>query len=153
MVTNKDLLLMAYPTIHKEREEAIRQQEYMDYITGVPEDKYPFDRNKMKELAARQRSEHEMSGMVGRQSNTSGLSLSEAYAKRSQEDIEREEERYRRGSRQQEFSDEDWARMVDGKRAQVARATKKTTMAMGDSGFGRNPNSAVAQAARRERGK
>lgn len=155
-VTLHDTILCAYPTIHKEREEAQRTKEYLEYVNGDPNaEAQAFDRVRARQLVEGMKRQNRMEGMIGPQSPTAGQSLRSAYERYGPEAIEREEAKYRAGSRQQSFDSQDWANIIDGNRAEVRRERKAAskTVAMGDTGFGRNPNSAVAQAARRQGGK
>jgi hypothetical protein len=149
MITNMDLVLMAYPKVHQEREETQRLAEYEEYVNGDIGDRYPKQPDRLRQIAQDMSRGHERSGMTGRNSATSGLDLTSAYSKYSDAQIEEEENRYRRGSRVQEFSDAEWGKMIDRQQSQP-RARSAKTYAVGDTGFGRNPNSAVAQAAKRK---
>lgn len=159
-----DLVLMAIPSgVFEDQEAEIMQasREFERDLRPDPEDdgiarshKTLFKRDD-PDLDARMRQEHEQNkrtGFVGGNSPTAGLSLLEAEAlmRRKGVDIEKMQAELRRGGRHihmdhEQFSSVMTGEMEDARRARVA----KKSVAMGNSGFPRNANSAVAQAARR----
>ena len=148
-ITNGDLILVKYPTAHKEAEEAARTEEYRQYVEGDPgDDMDRYNKEAMKQVMYRQARQNERDGMVGPQSPTSGLSYAQAVDKYSSAQIDAEEARFRRGSRQSSFDSDDWARMVDGGRnadRREARAEARKTVAMGNSGLGKTLAQKVAK--------
>lgn len=145
MVTNGDLVLMAYPSVHKEREEAARTHEYEEHAFGEAPDTRPRDRDRLRHAGEQMHRQHEREGTVGPASPTSGMSYEAALSKYTTAQIDSEEARYRRGTRQQSFDSDDWADMIDGGRARgQARSTKKS-VSMGDSGLGKTTAQRLAE--------
>lgn len=106
------------------------------------------DRDSLLDKWARDREEHARAGMVGGNSPTAGLRLSEAEALmlRKGHDIEAEETFYRKNGRHISMTDEAFEDMFGGA---PPRSSKSPVFGVG-KGLGReNPNSALNQARRR----
>lgn len=155
-----DLVLMAYPKeVEEQRRKEIDAANQAYEQDLIPDDDDPhvvrshrdlFDRAAF-DLHARMRYEHERnarSGFVGGNSPTAGLTLAQAEALMARRgvDVEAMQADLRRGGRHVQMNASDFSNMIAGEKAE--RRTSRT-VAMGDSGFPRNPNSAVAQAARK----
>jgi flagellar biosynthesis GTPase FlhF len=143
-VTHGDLLLMAYPTVHKEREEEARTAEYKHYVEHEDPNSKPRDREKLERLRESMHRQHEREGIIGPQSPTQGLSYEQALSKYSKEQIDAEEARFRRGTRQQSFDSEDWAKMVDRGRRDTSAQGRTRAVAVGDTGLGKTTQQKVA---------
>lgn len=108
-----------------------------------------FDRTS-EALEARHDAElkrNQAAGLTGPSSPTSGLDIMQAYGRFDETAVANEEAMYRSGGQRRPLS-QDQADAADRiKSANEGRAGRQVSMA--DSGFPRNPNSALAQAQRR----
>lgn len=147
--TSGDLILMAYPMEIKDAITAETDSASHEYQSGMKqtEEGYKsteeiFDRDGLQERMEAEHEFHKRTGLVGGNSPTANMSYMEAAAhvKRLGIDVEAKQERLRMGGQHTSVDQKEFAQLVTGQRK---------LHGMGDSGFGRNPNSAVAQAARR----
>lgn len=145
MVTNGDLVLMHYPQAHKDREEAARTAEYQEYVYGEAPDSYPRDKERLRHLSEQMHRQHERDGFIGAQSATQGLPYEQALSKYTSQQIDAEEARFRRGTRQSSFDSDDWARMVDSQRARGDRPARGRAVAVGNTGLGKTTAQKVAE--------
>jgi len=152
LVTLDDLILVKYPIEQKEANEAAELKAYDDYVYGEVEDTKSREKQDLARMARDRHRENVSSGITGEGSPTRGQELRDVYSRKTKEEIFAEEKRFRQGDRQQSFNDDDWGKMLDSQSDRPRQGGTRATFSMGDSGFGRNPKSAVAQAARKGKG-
>lgn len=149
--TRGDLVLMAYPMAVKEAEEARELREAQEWQreieSGAHPENLPRDQDRLRALKERSRENNQRNGYVGGLSPTSGMRLEDAYRRFSADAVAAEETRYRRGPRGADREEIAQARAaaMEARGAQRAERAGKS-VAMGNSGFPRNPNSPLAQA-------
>lgn len=153
--TEGDLVLMAIPKTSSER-----QQQEIDEARAEFESKLrktengyesrvdTLERDGLDERMRWESEQNHLSGLIGNGSPTQGMSYPEAvayYARRgadAQAEVAAKQEMLRNGGYHQELSQENFSAIMGG--------TRGKTYGMGTTGFPRNANSAVSQAARRQ---
>lgn len=154
--TEGDLVLMAIPKSSSEMQQKEIDDSNIEYQSklkktdrGYEGREDTLDREGLEERMRWEHEQNQRSGLIGDGSPTKGMSYPEAvsyYARRgadAQADIAAKQEMLRNGGYHQEMTQEHFSAVMSGQR-------RSPTHAMGTSGFPRNPNSAVAQAARRQ---
>ncbi len=155
-----DLVLMKFPRSILEDDQANVDAGRTDFERnmvktddGYESEEDVFVRKSRSQMLA-EHEYHQKTGLVG--GPTAGLSLAAAEAlmerKYGREAIEAKQERLRMGGQHSPADDQrSIVQMMGAARdMQSANRPRGKTVAMGDSGFGRNANSPLAQAARRE---
>lgn len=162
--TDGDLVLMTVPRELSDKRQAeidAAHDEYQGKLRRNEDGSYVGreDTLDMDSLDARMREEHElnqMSGLIGQGSPTRGMSYTQAAAFIARtgrtKEVEARQEELRNNGLHIEMSDEAFHSVMSGRPDSKAKAQAqgKIQRSFTDSGFPRNPNSAVAQAARRQ---
>ena len=121
----RDLVLMAIPAIHNERQQAAIDNQYRDVSGNLVQDgdgnlvsrEVLFDSNDAEQVRQRAVVNHQLmlkSGMVGPSSPTNGMSYLEAVGRYTPQEIEAEEARFRQGTKHKTMSQADWGNMIAG---------------------------------------
>lgn len=147
-----DLVAIAYPKAIAEKREAQQQQVLQDYMYQFAEEQGSHHEEKWENtrdqiqaaIEATKRFKTQMqAGAFASGSSTQGRTLEDVLRDKSSEDMEAEMARYRHGPEHREVSDAEFHAMLTGE-----KAGKGKTYGVGAGLGNKNPNSAVAQAAR-----
>lgn len=156
--TDGDLVLMKIPREMMEKRQREIDDAQTQYQSKLKKTENGYvgreDTLDMESLDERMRAEHEMnmaSGLIGPGSPTRGMTYTQAAAfmqrtGRTSEMEDRQAE-IRNAGQHMQPDDAQFHNLMSGRPQRKVQG--KIQAAMGDSGFPRNPNSAVAQAARR----
>lgn len=153
--TEGDLVLMAIPKESREQQQSEIDASSVEYQAKLKKTERGYegreetlDREGLDERMRWEHDQNQSSGLIGMGSPTQGMSYPQAvayYARRgadAQADVAAKQEMLRNGGYHQDLSQERFSEIMSG--------TKGKTYGMGTTGFPRNPNSAVAQAANRQ---
>lgn len=147
-----DLVAIAYPKALAEQREAQQQEVLRDYMYQFSEEQGSHHEEKWENthdqiqaaIEATKRFKAQMqAGAFASGSSTQGRSLQDVMRDKSAEEMEAEMARYRHGAEHREVSDAEFHALLTGE-----KPAKGKTYGVGSGLGNRNPNSALAQAAR-----
>lgn len=155
----EDLILVAYPREHEDAKQQRLLDDQDEFIGEIAEQRHPdaldlstMTPNQRMDLMRARRAENRNSGMVGGNSRTSGMSYDDAFTMMGREaGVAKEEARARRGGHANHYDKSVWESTMDSFDNSPRAVKSAKSVAMGDSGFARNPKSPLEQA--RARGK
>lgn len=155
--TEGDLVLMAIPKSSSEMQQKDIDDSRAEYESKLRRTEQGYegredtlDRAGLDERMRWESEQNHLSGLIGNGSPTQGMSYPEAvsyYARRgadAQASVAAKQEMLRNGGYHQDLTQESFSDIMAG--------TRGKTYGMGTTGFPRNPNSAVSQAARKQAG-
>lgn len=165
-----DLILMSYPKVHRERIEDGLIVAEQEFVQEIKEKRHPdqvnlrrMSQDEREELMEDRRRQNRQLGLMGGNTRTSGMSYNNAFEVMGREaGVKQTEDAARQAGRTTQYNAGVWENMMDSfselpREDRPERPSKRDTnpksVAMGDSGFARNPKSPLAQAQSRGRGK